>query len=159
MDFENQLEQAISRGRQKNARRVDSEKQKALSQEDIKNRHTSFRLDLSDYIEHGLKKLAGHFPGFEYETIYGSKGWGGAVYRDDLTTSGGKAGSYFSRVEITVKPLNEFNVVNISGKGTIKNKEMFGWNHFKEIAEAGEEDFREKIDAWILQYAEQFAAA
>ena len=59
--------------------------QKALnSKEQIRNRHTEFRLSLSEYIETGLNKLANHFPGFQYETIYGHRGWGGAVARNDI---------------------------------------------------------------------------
>ncbi len=159
MDFEDQLENAISRGKQRSAARIDSEKQKAMTEEEIRNRHNTFRLDLSDYIENVLKKLGNHFPGFEYETIYGQRGWGGAIYRDDLALGPeGKAGSFFSRIEMTVKPLNEFKVVNITGKGTIKNKEIFTWNHFKDIAEAEQVNFHERLDAWIIQYAEQFAA-
>ncbi|MCP4478722.1 MAG: hypothetical protein GY818_11585, partial [Planctomycetaceae bacterium] len=100
-----------------------------------------------------------HFPGFEYETIYGDRGWGGAVARDDITRAAtGKSGSFFSRLELTVRPLNEFNVVNITGKGTIQNKEVFNWNYFKDIPETDRDEFAEKIDTWILQYAEQFAS-
>ena len=118
-------------------------------------------IELQDmmYYEKSLKKLIDHFPGFEYETIYGDRGWGGAISRDDITRSAmGKSGSFFSRLELTVRPLNEFHVVNITGKGTIQNKEMFNWNYFKDIPETDSEEFKKKIDAWILQYAEQFAA-
>ena len=70
----------------------------------------------------------------------------------------GKAGSFFSRIEITVRPQNEFNVINIAGKGTIRDKEMFTWNHFDAILDAEQPDFEKMIDNWILQFAEQFAA-
>lgn len=159
MGFDDRLEKAISRGKEQNASKIDSEKQRMLSEEELKNRHNKFRLELSDYIEEGLKKLIQHFPGFQYETIYGEQGWGGALYREDLARGpSGKAGAFFSRVQITVRPLNEFNVVNIAGKGMIKDKEIFTWNHFKDISETTEEDFKAKIDSWIIQYAEQFAA-
>ena len=70
----------------------------------------------------------------------------------------GKAGSFFSRLEITVRPQNEFNVVNICGKGAIRDKEIFSWNHFEDIAEADQKAFEEMIDKWVLEFAEQFAA-
>ena len=159
MEFEDQLQKAISRGKERNANRASSEKKKLNSAEELRNIHNRFRLELSDYIEQGLNKLVNHFPGFEYETIFGERGWGGAIYRDDRADGpGGKAGAFFSRVEITVRPQNEFNVVNITGKGTVKNKEIFVWNFFKDIVDADESEFKEKIDLWILQYAEQFAA-
>lgn len=159
MGLDDQLEKAILRGKERNANRLDIEKQKLLTAEDIRNRHNLFRLNLSEYVEESLRKLAQHFPGFEYETIYGERGWGGALYREDLALGArGRAGAFFSRVEITVRPQNEFNVVNIAGKGTIKDKEIFTWNHFKDIAEATDEEFKQTIDSWIIQYAEQFAA-
>ena len=69
----------------------------------------------------------------------------------------GRAGSFFSRVELTVRPPNEFNVVNIAGKGTIRDKEIFNWNYFEDVLEADQDDFKAKIDKWVLEFAEQFA--
>ncbi len=159
MDFEDQLKAAIERGSQKNASRRETEKQAAMSKEDLRNRHNDFRLNLSEYIDKGLHKMAAHFPGFAYETIYGHRGWGGALYREDLALGpDGRGGAFFSRLEITVRPQNEFNVVNITGKGTIKDKEIFSWNHFKELEVATLEEFYSEIDKWMLQYAEHFAA-
>ena len=159
MDFDDQLEKAIERGQQRSQTRDATAKREAMTAEEIRSAHTKFRLALSEHIEQCLKRLANHFPGFDYETIYGSRGWGGAVSRNDLQRGpDGKAGSFFSRIELTVRPLNEFNVVNISGKGTIRDKEMFTWNHFEDVFECDQADFEKRIDAWVLQYAEQFAA-
>jgi hypothetical protein len=159
MDFERELEAAIERGQQRNEQRQHSEKLAEMTAEQIRIRHTEFRLSLSEHIELCLKKLENHFPGFEYETIYGSRGWGGAVSRNDLDRGPtGRAGSFFSRLEITVRPQSEFNVVNIAGKGTIRDKEICHWNHFEAIADAKNEVFEEMIDKWILEFAEQFAA-
>lgn len=155
MDFDKQLQSAIERGKNRGDAEAEAKREKKLSKEELRNRHTEFRLKLSEHIEHGLKKLCEHFPGFDYETIYGEKGWGGGLSRDDLN----RGGSYFSRVEVMVRPLNEFNVVNISGKGTIHNKEVFAWNHFEEIPTSELDDFVAKIDSWILMYAEKFAAS
>lgn len=159
MDFDDALKNAILRGQDRAGSLRDSEHKKQLSIDELKNRHSKYRLSLSDYTEHGLKKLADHFPGFEYETIYGSRGWGGAVFRDDIRRgASGKGGSFYSRLEVTVRPMNEFNVVNIIGKGTIHNKEIFNWNFFKDVADVSEEEFQKKIDSWILAYAEKFAS-
>ncbi len=159
MDFEEQLRQAISRGQEQGSVRKSSEEKQQLSEEYLKNRHAEFRLALSDYIEEGVKRLTEHFPGFEYETIYGDRGWGGAVYRDDITRGkNGKSGAFYSRLEIAVRPMSEFNVLNVSGKGTIHDKEYYSWNYFKEIPDVSLVDFREKIDGWILVYAEKFAS-
>lgn len=159
MDFDDALKNAILRGQDRGGSIRDSEHQKQLSEDELKNRHSKYRLVLSDYIEQVSKKLADHFPGFEYETIYGERGWGGAVYRDDIRRgASGKGGSFYSRLEITVRPMNEFNVVNIAGKGTIHNKEHFNWNFFKDVADVSTEEFQKKIDSWILLYAEKFAS-
>ncbi len=159
MDFDNELEKAIQRGQQRSQSRSEAAKQEALTAEEIRTAHTAFRLHLSEHIEQCLKRLANHFPGFDYETIYGSRGWGGAVSRNDLQRGpDGKAGSFFSRIELTVRPQNEFNVVNIAGKGTIRDKEMFTWNHFDDVLDCDQNEFEKRIDGWVLQYAEQFAA-
>lgn len=159
MDFEDQLEKAIQRGQQRNTKREQDLKKKSLNADDIKRRHNDFRLHLSEHIEKSLHRLAERFPGFEYELIYGTKGWGGAIYRQDLTRGpDGRAGSFFSRLELTVRPHNNYNVVNIAGKGTIADKELFSWNHFEDIDEATFEAFEEKLNNWMIQFAEQFAA-
>jgi hypothetical protein len=159
MDFESKLREAIERGQNRNVARASAEKSAAMTKEEIRNRHNQFRLNLSEHIESSFKQLASHFPGFEYELIYGSKGWGGALSRNDIDRGpDGRAGSFFSRIEITVRPQNEFNVVNIVGKGTIRDKEIFNWNHFEDILEADEGAFADMIDQWILQFAETFAA-
>ena len=159
MDFEEELQQAIQRGQKLGTARTVAKKQAAMSKEDIRNRHNEFRLNLSDHIEGCLKRLAQHFPGFDYETLYGSKGWGGALTRNDIDRGpDGRTGSFFSRIEITVRPQSEFNVVNIAGKATIRDKEVFVWNHFEEIEEVQQETMEQMIDKWVLQFAEQFAA-
>lgn len=159
MDFDDQLDKAIQRGQQRSVKRLQDQKKKSLDAEDIKRRHDGFRLHLSEYIETSLKRLADRFPGFEYEIVYGSKGWGGSIHRHDLTRGpDGKAGSFFSRLELSVRSLNSFNVVNIVGKGTIADKELFSWNHFKDIEDATFEEFEDKLNNWMIQYVEQFAA-
>ena len=57
-----------------------------------------------------------------------------------------------------MRPLNDYNVVNIAGKGTIADKELFSWNHFEDINEATFEAFEDKLNNWMIQYVEQFAA-
>lgn len=159
MDFDSELEAAIQRGQQRNELQQQTARLAEMSAEEIRKRHNEFRLNLSEHIESCLKKLEIHFPGFEYETIYGERGWGGAVSRNDLDRGrNGRAGSFFSRLEMTVRPQNEFNVVNIAGKGTIRDKELFNWNHYENISDAKQDSFEQMIDKWILQFAEQFAA-
>lgn len=159
MDFEKELEAAIERGQSQSAAKNSADKLAAQTKEDLRNKHNEFRLNLSEHIEQCLDRLSNHFPGFQYETLYGHKGWGGAIARDDIDRGpDGKAGTFFSRLEITVKPQNEFNVVNICGKGAIRDKEIFSWNHFEDISSAEESAFRSMIDKWVLEYAEQFAA-
>ncbi len=154
-DFEEQIKQAIDRGRVRHEARNAAEQAKKLSEEEIRSRHAQFRLQLSEHIEAGLKKIASHFPGFRYETIYGDRGWGGALSRDDMVRGGAK----YSRLEVVVRPINEYHVVNLTGKGTVRNRELFAWNHFEEISQADENRLIALVDGWMLQYAEQFAAA
>ena len=159
MDFDSELEKAIQRGQERTTAKNSAKKQAEASKEELRNRHNDFRLNLSEYIESGLKKLANHIPGFDYDIIYGAKGWGGALTRNDIDRGpDGRAGTFFSRIELTVRPQNEFNVVNIAGKGTIRDKEIFVWNHFEDIHDANQESLEQMLDKWVLQFAEQFAA-
>ena len=57
-----------------------------------------------------------------------------------------------------VRPINELNVVNIAGKGTVANKEIYAWNQFEDISDAKLESFQQIIDSWIVMYAEKFAS-
>lgn len=158
-EFDDQLEAAIRRGQSRNLARQKINRDAEMSAEDLKKRHNDYRLQLSDHIELALKKLINHFPGFRYETIYGSRGWGGAISRDDIDRgSSGKASSFYSRLEITVRPLNEFNLVNITGKGTIRDKEVLNWNFFEHIADTNPSAFEQTVDRWVLEFAELFAA-
>ena len=69
MDFEERLEKAIERGQKIGHARLQSETQRAMSEEELKRLHSKYRLQLSDHIERCLSTLPGHFPGFRFETV------------------------------------------------------------------------------------------
>jgi hypothetical protein len=154
VDFEKKLQAAIQRGQVRGDAAEQASQQARLSQEELRRRHNSLRLALSDHVEQVLKQTAEHFPGFTYETLYGDRGWGGAIRRDDLM----RGGAMFSRLEITVRPLGEFPVVSLAGKGTVRNRELFPWQHHAELEDARPDALMAVIDSWVLGYAEQFAA-
>ena len=114
---------------------------------------------LTDHIETRLKELADNLPGFQFETIVDDRGWGAGLTRDDLTVGRGKRNNLFSRVQLVVSSFNEFHVVDVAAKGTIRNKENFSRNHYQRIAEFDDEVFKDLIDRWVLDYAEQYAGA
>ena len=160
MDFQQRLEQAIQRGQKRGTAREAAARAKALSAEELRRLHNELRLTLSDHIEKCIGALPNHFPGFEVETLYGGAGWGAAAKRDDAGNRRGKArGNFYSRLEITVRPVSSAFVVEIAAKGTIRNKEVFAHRHFEKVTDADAEAFCELIDAWILEYAEMFAAS
>ena len=59
---------------------------------------------------------------------------------------------------MTIRPLSEYNVLDLAAKGTIRNKEVFNRNHFEELAVADPDQFVELIDIWVLEYAELYSA-
>jgi hypothetical protein len=59
---------------------------------------------------------------------------------------------------VTVRPLSSVLVVDLAAKGTIRNKEAFVRNYYERIADTDVEKFIQLIDAWVLEYAEMFAA-
>ena len=59
---------------------------------------------------------------------------------------------------MSIRPHSSLNVVELTSKGTIRNKEIFNRNHFQLIGEVDPDTFLTLIDAWVLEYAEQYAA-
>lgn len=158
MDFEHRLQKAIERGQKRKQDAQHEARRREMTEQEIKSLHTQYRLLLSEHIESHIKKLSNHFPGFRYETIYGEKGWGAACSRDDLELSSGKRTNQFSRLEMTIRPYSSVGVLELAGKGTIRNKEAFNRVHFEPVPDADPQDFLEMIDLWVLDYAEQYAA-
>ncbi len=157
--FEQRLSKAVERGHRRNAERLQAERAKAMSEEELRQLHTRYRLQFSERIEQCMRQLPNHFPGFQYETMYGERGWGGACSRDDLGgRREGRRTNFFSRLEMTIRPYSPSHVVELVAKGTIRNKEVFDRRHFEMIHEVDAETFLNLIDVWVLEYAEQYAA-
>ena len=158
MDFEQRLSNANERGQRASEARVKAQREQALSEEELKRLHGQFRLQLSERIEQCVHKLPDHFPGFRYETLVGDRGWGAAVSRDDLgLQSGGRRQNLFSRLEMTVRPMSSYHVLELAAKGTIRNKEIFNRTQYQRLTEVDITSFFELIDLWVLEFAEQFA--
>lgn len=157
-DFEDRLKRAIERGETRSESKRRAAEEAAMSDEECRELHSRLRLKISDYIEKCLQKLPNHFPGFQYETLFGDQGWGGACVRDDLDLSGPKRRNLYSRLELAVKPYSSVRVLELVGKGMIRNKELFHRNHFEKLSEVEEADFRDLIDLWVVEYAEQYSA-
>ncbi len=130
-----------------------------MSEEECRRLHSQYRLGLSEHIEVCLQQVAQQFPGFRFETVVGDRGWGAAISRDNLSLDGGKRISYYSRLEMTVRPFSSSHVLDLNAKGTIRNKEAFHRSQYQSLAKADVKSFNELIDLWVLEYAELYAAA
>lgn len=159
MDFRERLQRATQRGRQARDAKARDEAAKALSEEECRRLHSTYRLTLTDHIETCLKQLAENFPGFHYEAVMSERGWGGAVRRDDLAIVGGRRDNLFSRLELVVSPHNQYHVIDVSAKGAVRNKENFTRNHYQLLKDADLDAFKNLIEQWTLDYAEQYAAS
>lgn len=157
MDFSERLKRATQRGHSARAEKELEAAADAMSEEEKKRQHSQHRLALTEHIEMRLKELADGLPGFKYENLVEERGWGGGVHRDDLVMSRGKRQNLYSRLQLLVGPFNEFHVVDVTAKGAIRNKESFGRTHHKPIADLDEDEFKELIDRWVLDYAEAYA--
>ena len=156
MDFQQRLEKAVQRGQKRSQAKSEAARAKALSADELKRMHNDYRLELSEHIERCVGAMPNQFPGFEVETLYGDAGWGAAARRDD---AGRGRSNFYSRLEVTVRPMSSAFIVEIAAKGTIRNKEVFSHRHFEKVSDADLDSFREFIDLWVLEYAELFAAA
>lgn len=158
-DFDARLRQAIERGSARRSARAEDERRKALTEEEFKSLHSRYRLELSEHIEQHLQQLADSFPGFKYETTFGSMGWGAACSRDDFAGGGGgQRSNHYSRLEVAVRPYSDLHVLELTAKGTVRNREVFNRTFFEELAEVEPERFKELVDAWVVDFAELFAA-
>ncbi len=157
-DFTSRLESAIARGKRRAEAKANLQRQQQLSEEEMRRLHTSLRLSLSERIESAIKRVADHFPGFRQESIFGEAGWGSACYRDDLKMEGGRRTNLFSRLEMSIRPFSELHVLDLKGKGTVHNRELFNRSHYVNVVEADAEDFEQLIDVWAIEYAEMYSA-
>lgn len=159
MSFRERLQRASERGKQARAAQLNEAAAKALSEEECRRLHSQYRLTLTEHIEKCLQDLADNFPGFRVETIVDEIGWGAAVSRDDLGLASGKRGTYFSRMKLVVSPYSKYHVLDISAKGTVRNKEVLSRNHYQRLADVDLQSFRELIELWAIDYAELYSAA
>lgn len=158
MSFEDRLQKAIERGKRKSEAHKREAAARALSEEELKRLHSSYRLQLSEHIEQCIRQLPNFFPGFRLETLYGERGWGAACSRDDLRlVDGRRHENDFSRLEVTVRPASSLHVLDLAAKGTIRNKEVFSRNFFEKLEDVDLDKFQELIDLWVLEYAELYA--
>ena len=157
-DFQSRFESAIQRGQKRRDHSESEARKKELSDEELKRLHTSFRLSLSERIEVKIQAIIDAFPGFRQEALFGEVGWGTACYRDDLQLESGRRNNQYSRFEMVIRPFSDLKVLDLKGKGTVKNRELFNRTLFRNIAEVEVSEFEEIIDAWTIEYAEQYAA-
>lgn len=158
-DFEKRLQQAIQRGQQLRRQRAEAEARRALTEQELRARHSELRLQLTDYIETCLEKLADHLPGFQLEPIFSERGWGSAVSMDETQfRRGSRSHSRYSRLELVVRPLSEYYVLDLVGKATVRDKELFNRSFYQPLAEADLQAFKDTVDRWILEFAEAYTA-
>lgn len=157
-DFESRLESAIQRGRRRAEHAASAERRDQLSEEEIRRMHTSYRLSLSEHIEKAIHRVADHFPGFRNESVFGEEGWGSACYRDDLRLENGRRTNLYSRLEMVIRGYSDLRVLEIKGKGTVMNRELFNRAHYTKVEEVDVDEFGQLIDTWAIEYAEMYSA-
>jgi hypothetical protein len=158
-EFEERLRRAAERGARRRTERMDQAKQAALDEAQLKSLHTRYRLEISEHIESVIRRVPDHLPGFRYEMIYGDRGWGAACSRDDLNFSGtGQRSTQYSRLEMTVRPYSELHVLELTAKGTIRNREVFHRNQFEMLPDADPREFKDLVDTWAVEFVEIYAA-
>jgi len=156
-EFDSRLESAIARGKRRAEVQASNERQKELTEEELRRLHTSLRLSLSERIEVAVNRVADHFPGFRVESVFGEEGWGSACFRDDLRIESGRRTNLYSRLELVIRPFNDLRVLDMKGKGTIMNRELFNRQHFSKLVDVDGSDFENLIDTWAIEYAELYA--
>jgi len=159
MDFQERLQRAVNRGeRSRSAKQREAEAQ-ALSEEECRRLHSDYRLKLNEHIEKCIAQLGDQFPGFRFENVMSDRGWGAACSRDDVGAGGGRRDNFFSRLEMVVRPVGKYPVLELTAKGTIRNKEVYNRQRYQQLDEVDLESFNELVELWVLEYAELYAAS
>jgi hypothetical protein len=160
MDFDQRLERAIERGQRKRSADDRERAERAMTEDEFKNLHSKARLELSEHIESCLRKLPEFFPGFDFESVVGTDGWGAKISRDDIASGGGGKGltRLYSRLEMVIRPYSASHIVELVAHGAIRNKEVLSRSHFQMLTQLDMESFSELIDQWVLEFAEKFSA-
>ena len=159
MDFDQRLLKAIEKGHRRGENEALAEAARGLSEEEYRRLHSQYRLQMSEHIESCVRRLLQHFPGFQFETIYGERGWGAACKRDDVRILGpGRRTSLYSRLDLTVRPYSSLHVLELNAKGTVHNRELLARQHYQPLDAVDPTAYFELIDAWVLEYAEIYAA-
>lgn len=66
----------------------------------------------------------------------------------------------YSHLELVVKSfVPTAQVLEVSCRGAIANKEALNRNQFQRLSELDQETFQSLVDQWVLEYAEKYAAA
>jgi hypothetical protein len=160
MDFQERLEKAIERGKRTGKLRARAEAELAMTEKELQRLHSQSRIVLSEHVEKCLLQLADRFPGFRFETIVDSRGWGGAISREDLRLKRAqRSQTCFSRLEMIVSPVSPAFILELTAKATVCNREVFRRTHYQRVNEVDLTSFTEMIDLWVLEYAERYAAA
>jgi len=131
-DFRQRLEKAIQRGQRVRHAQARAEAERALTEQELKSLHSRYRLELVERIEAALKQLCDHF------------------------RSGDR--NYYSRLEMVIRPFTSYHVLELAGKATIHNRELFNRSQFQELPDVDLSTFTELIDNWSLEFAERYAA-
>jgi hypothetical protein len=160
MDFDERLQRAVQRGQHRREADARERAQAQLTEEQLRALHAQSRLTLSDHLEQCLHKLADSFPGFQLQTVVTTEGFGAKVTRDDLRGRVGQPLQHeYSHLELVVRSYTPRQILEVTARGTIANKEVLQRTHYQRLAQLDLEAFAEQIDHWILEYAERFAAA
>ena len=157
MEFQQRLQKAIERGQRASVAREQAQRDQAVNEKELQRLHTQYRLELSERIERCLKNVADQFPGFNFENIVDERGWGGAISRDDLRLGPSGRTTAFSRLEMVIRPYSSSHILELIGKATILNREVFNRSQYHGLTEADLTSFTEMIDRWALEFAELYA--
>ena len=159
MDFQQRLEKAIQRGQRSHDAAARARAEQAMGEEELKRLHSQYRLELSEHIEQCMRQLPQHFPGFRYETLVGSRGWGARHQpRRPVRRRRPPRESTSAAWKWSCGPFRRSHVLELTAKGTIRNKEIFNRSQYQMLSHVDMASFRELVDRWILEYAELYAA-
>ena len=156
-DFRKRLQRAVRAGQTADRQRTDEERQNREKNRALRALHERYEAGIRDRIGDCLRDLIEEFPGFDLQDVYHDKGRGYAILRDDSLKRGGASDRYYSRLEIYVHHFKEHGFLEVTAKGSIRNREKFHRTEDDRLEDLDAELFSKFIERLVLQYARDYA--
>jgi hypothetical protein len=157
-DFRSRIQRAVNSGKGADRGRAAEKREARQAGRKIRELHENFDGELRPHIHTCLEELNREFPAFDMQEVYNEKGRGYALARDDAIRGGSeRRDRYYSRLEIYVHHFKDHGYLEVSAKGSIRNKEKYERSEDDRLETLEIDLFKRFVERVVVEYAHDFA--